>query len=77
MPMGVIFLVPVPIGNLGDITLRAIETLKSVELIACEDTRKTAFLLSQYEIAIPRLISFHKFNERSREDAILDRKSVV
>ncbi len=70
MPKGVIFLVPVPIGNLGDITLRAIETLKRVEIIACEDTRKSAFLLSQYEITIPKLISFHKFNERSREELI-------
>lgn len=70
MPKGVIFLVPVPIGNLGDITLRAIETLKKVEVIACEDTRKSAFLLSQYEIPVPKLISFHKFNERSREELI-------
>lgn len=71
MPKGVIFLVPVPIGNLGDITLRAIETLEKVEVIACEDTRKSAFLLSQYEIPVPKLISFHKFNERSREELIL------
>lgn len=70
MPKGVIFLVPVPIGNLGDITLRAIETLKKAEVIACEDTRKSAFLLSQYEIPVPKLISFHKFNERSREELI-------
>ncbi len=70
MRKGVIYLVPVPIGNLRDITLRALEVLKRVSLIACEDTRKTAFLLSQYEIPRPRLISFHKFNERSREKAL-------
>lgn len=67
MACGVIYLVPVPIGNLGDITLRALATLKQAELIACEDTRKTAFLLSQYKIPVPKLISFHKFNERQRE----------
>ncbi|MCB5265564.1 MAG: 16S rRNA (cytidine(1402)-2'-O)-methyltransferase [Candidatus Cloacimonetes bacterium] len=70
MRKGVIFLVPVPIGNLGDITLRAIDTLKSVSLIACEDTRKTAFLLKHYEIPTPKLLSFHKFNERSREEQL-------
>ncbi len=70
MRKGVIFLIPVPIGNLGDITLRAIDTLKSVSLLACEDTRKTSFLLKQYEIPAPKLISFHKFNERSREELL-------
>ncbi|NLK50750.1 MAG: 16S rRNA (cytidine(1402)-2'-O)-methyltransferase [Candidatus Cloacimonetes bacterium] len=65
---GKIYLVPVPIGNLGDITLRALEVLKSVPLIAAEDTRNAGFLLSRYEIPPPKLISFHKFNERSRED---------
>lgn len=70
-PRGKIYLVPVPIGNLGDITLRALEVLKSVELIAAEDTRQTRFLLSHYNIAPPRLISFHKFNERSREQELL------
>lgn len=67
---GVIYLVPVPIGNLGDITLRALETLKSVTLIACEDTRKTSFLLNHYQIPVPKLISFHKFNERQRETVL-------
>lgn len=66
-----LYLVPVPIGNLGDITLRALELLKKAELIACEDTRKTAFLLKQYDIPIPKLISFHKFNERSREEHLI------
>ncbi|MCB5252661.1 MAG: 16S rRNA (cytidine(1402)-2'-O)-methyltransferase [Candidatus Cloacimonadaceae bacterium] len=70
MCKGVIFLVPVPIGNLRDITLRALDTLKAVSLIACEDTRKTSFLLKHYEIAAPKLISFHKFNERSREELL-------
>ncbi|MBW6513981.1 MAG: 16S rRNA (cytidine(1402)-2'-O)-methyltransferase [Candidatus Syntrophosphaera sp.] len=66
MPAGCIHLVPVPIGNLGDITLRALEILKSVNLIAAEDTRKTRFLLSQYEIQPPRLLSLHKYNELQR-----------
>jgi 16S rRNA (cytidine1402-2'-O)-methyltransferase len=66
-----LYLVPVPIGNLGDITLRALELLKKAELIACEDTRKTAFLLKQYDIQTPKLVSFHKFNERSREDQLI------
>ncbi|MDY0337751.1 MAG: 16S rRNA (cytidine(1402)-2'-O)-methyltransferase [Candidatus Cloacimonadaceae bacterium] len=65
-----IFLVPVPIGNLRDITLRALDILAEVPLIACEDTRKTAFLLGEHNIPIPKLVSFHKFNERSREDML-------
>ncbi|MEN6445663.1 MAG: 16S rRNA (cytidine(1402)-2'-O)-methyltransferase [Candidatus Cloacimonas sp.] len=71
MPLGNIYLIPVPIGNLGDITLRALELLKKAELIACEDTRVTTFLLKQYEIPIPKLISFHKFNEKQREAYLL------
>lgn len=70
-PCGRLYLVPVPVGNLGDITLRALEVLKSVELIAAEDTRNARFLLQRYDIPVPRLISFHKFNERSREDILL------
>lgn len=69
---GVIYLVPVPIGNLGDITLRALELFKQASLIACEDTRKTSFLLSHYQIPVPKLISFHKFNERQRESILFE-----
>lgn len=71
MPAGSLFLVPVPIGNLGDITLRALETLRNADLIAAEDTRKTRFLLSQYEIKPRRLLSLHKYNETKRLAEIL------
>ncbi len=71
MPAGSLYLVPVPVGNLGDITLRALDTLKKVDLIAAEDTRKTRFLLSHYEIQAPRLLSLHKYNEKQRLAEIL------
>lgn len=65
-----LYIVGTPIGNLGDITLRAIETLKSANLIVAEDTRHTRHLLDRYEIGTPT-ISCHKFNEASRVDLVL------
>ena len=63
--MGTLYLVATPVGNLEDITLRALRILKEAHLIACEDTRHTARLLTRYGIDTPRE-SYHKFNERSR-----------
>jgi len=57
-----IYIIPTPIGNLGDITLRAIEILKKVDLILAEDTRKSSKLLQHYQIEVP-LNSYHNFNE--------------
>lgn len=71
MPKGRLYLVPTPIGNLGDMTLRAIETLRNVALIAAEDTRTARKLLNHFEIAAPKLISYHKFSEKSRSPEIL------
>ncbi len=65
------YIVPTPIGNLKDITLRAVEILKSVDIIACEDSRVTQKLLNHYEIKT-KLISYHKFNEHERVNMFLD-----
>ena len=64
------YVVPTPIGNIGDITLRAVEVLKKVDFIACEDTRTTQKILNHYDIRT-KSISYHKYNERERVDFFL------
>ncbi len=68
---GRLFIVGTPIGNLEDITLRALRVLKEVDLIACEDTRVTRKLLNRCEIST-RTLSYHKFNERQRSRWIIE-----
>ena len=57
-----LYLIPTPIGNLDDITVRALKTLESVNFVLCEDTRETGKLLSKYNIK-KKLVSCHEFNE--------------
>lgn len=66
-----LYLVPTPLGNLQDITLRALETLKSVDLILCEDTRTSQKLLQHYQIQKP-LTPFHQHNEHRVTDHLVD-----
>lgn len=70
--MSTVYVVPTPIGNLEDITFRALRTLKEVSVIAAEDTRNTKKLLSHFEISTP-LISYHEHNKESRTRQLLER----
>jgi 16S rRNA (cytidine1402-2'-O)-methyltransferase len=69
---GTLFVVATPIGNLEDVTLRALKVLQTVDLIAAEDTRRTARLLSHHGISTPTL-SFHQHNTRSRTPQLISR----
>lgn len=70
--MGKLVVVPTPIGNLEDITFRAINILKSCDLILAEDTRTSGFLLKHYEIST-KMYSHHKFNEHKTSEHIVER----
>jgi 16S rRNA (cytidine1402-2'-O)-methyltransferase len=73
MPLGgVLYVVATPIGNLEDITLRALKTLKAVQLVAAEDTRRTGNLLRHFNIDVP-IISVHEHNEGARVQKIVGR----
>ena len=69
---GTLYLVATPIGNLDDITYRAVKVLRAVDLIAAEDTRKTKILLDHYAISKP-MMSYFNFNERQRTPQLIER----
>ena len=72
MEYGKVYLVPTPIGNLKDITLRALEVLENVDEIAAEDTRQSLKLLNHFNIKKP-LFSYHQHNEQGKSDEILSK----
>ncbi|ASW44280.1 16S rRNA (cytidine(1402)-2'-O)-methyltransferase [Clostridium isatidis] len=72
MEIGKLYLVPTPIGNLKDITLRALEVLENVDIIAAEDTRQSLKLLNYFNIKKP-LFSYHKHNEQSKSEEIINK----
>lgn len=67
-----LYLVPTPIGNLEDITLRALRILREVDLVACEDTRTSGVLLAHYEVDTPKT-SYHEHNENRKAPQLIDR----
>ena len=70
--MGTLYLVPTPVGNLEDITFRALKVLKEVDLVLAEDTRTSGVLLKHFEIKKP-MLSYHKFNEHQTVDRVVER----
>jgi len=71
---GTLYIVSTPIGNMADITLRALDTLKAVNLIVCEDTRRTRGLLTHYQISKP-LLSYNDVNKETRTPGLLSKLS--
>lgn len=67
---GILYLVPTPIGNLEDITFRALKVLRTVDYVACEDTRQTLKLLNHYQIK-QKLVSYHEHNKREKGEKLL------
>lgn len=65
------YIVPTPIGNMGDITLRALDVLKNVDIIACEDTRTTQNILNKYNIKT-KTVSYHKYNEKKKSEELVN-----
>lgn len=71
LPSG-LYLVPTPIGNLEDITLRAIKVLANADIVACEDTRRTGILLKHYSIHAKHFASYHEHNEKMKSKFLVD-----
>ncbi len=71
MQNGILYVIATPIGNLGDLTFRALETLKSVDMVLCEDTRVTGKLFAHYDIGTPTM-SYHAQSKLSKHEKILD-----
>lgn len=69
--MGILYIVGTPIGNLSDISERALEILNSADLIACEDTRTSSVLLKHFNIN-KKLVSYHKFNEKEKSNSLIN-----
>ena len=69
---GKLYLVATPIGNLQDMTFRAVEVLRAVDVIACEDTRHTRHLLDHFRVSA-RVVSYHEHNEKERAEELADR----
>ena len=70
--MGILYIVPTPVGNMEDMTLRAIRTLKEVDVVLAEDTRTSGILLKHFDIHRP-LLSHHKFNEHGTSQQVVER----
>ena len=73
MSSGKLHVVPTPVGNLEDITVRAVRLLKEITVIACEDTRVTGQLLKHFDIKGKELVSLHAHNEKKRADTLVQR----